>query len=396
MKRYHWKRKTTQLVTLLLISLIPTLGLFRIDLASASFFIVGRQVGWSNFPFLSGLAIFIATAPILTYMTIGAVWCGWACPQNLLSEWANNLTYKLLGKRADVRVDGDGMIVAPSKNKVVNWLVLGTNLLAASAILAFVALMFFYTPADMWTFAISGSNRQTNMLVMYLFTVFLIFIDIAVVRYFFCDYACLYRLGQRMFKTKDALHVAYDASRSSDCTKCNYCATTCITSIQPTNIRSFDACIDCGECIDACNQLHAKTGTAGLLSFEIGEEGSGMTWGRKLAKVFGSFNWLVGAFFLLGCILMVWGVVTEKTVDEKKLMLEQQKIQRVAHVCNQQCARLQATCNGKNIAGCYRAAACKCACSLQQDPSNALSSSWRQCVKNSNAHAMASSSPPSP
>lgn len=388
MKQYHWKRKSSQLFTLLLICLIPSLGLFRIDLASASFFILGRQVGWSNFPFLIGLALFVATAPIITYMTVGAAWCGWACPHNLFSEWANNLTRKLLGKRADVSVDGEGMIVAASKNKLVNWIILGANLLAASMVLAYVALMFFYTPADMWHFVVAGSSRQTNMLVMYLFAVFLIFIDIGVIRYFFCDYACLYRMGHRMFKSKDALHVTYDAARSADCAKCNYCATNCITSIEPTNITRYDACIDCGECIDACNRLHAKSGTAGLLKFELGE--GGITWRKKITQVVSRFNWLVVAFFVAGVVSMVWGVATQKVVDEKKMMLEQQKIQRIAHVCNMQCEVEQKACSGKNITACYRAAACKCACSLKQDPANSLAPSWKQCASENAARANAS------
>jgi len=77
------------------IALIPATGLLRIDLATASFSILGHQIWWSNFILVSGLALIFATAPVLTYMTIGTVWCGWACPQNLLSEWANNLTHKL-------------------------------------------------------------------------------------------------------------------------------------------------------------------------------------------------------------------------------------------------------------------------------------------------------------
>ena len=109
---------------LLLIILVPALGLFRIDFASASFYIRSLQVEWTNYPFLFGLAIVVITAPIITYMTVGSVFCGWACPQNLFSEFANGLTHKLLGKRADVRVDGPGLIVAASKNKAVNWLVL--------------------------------------------------------------------------------------------------------------------------------------------------------------------------------------------------------------------------------------------------------------------------------
>lgn len=389
MKQYHWKRKATQLVTLLLIALIPTLGLFRVDLASASFFILGRQIWWSNFPFLCGLSIVIATAPILTYMTIGAVWCGWACPHNLFTEWANDLTHKLLGKRADVSVDGAGMVVAASKNRVLNWLILGASFLAASMALALVALMFFYSPHDMWTFITAGSDRQVNMSIMYFFAVFLIFIEIAVVRYFLCDYACLYRVGQRLFKTPDALHVSYDVSRSSDCSKCNYCATSCITDIEPTDIKIYDACIDCGECIDACNRLHAKSGTRGLLSFGIGEGRSGTGWRETLGKFVPRAFWLVGAVFLLGSAMMAWGFVMQKPIDENKLLQEQQKIQNIAHVCNRQCAPEQDACNGRHLASCYRAAACKCACSLKQDPLNPLGDSWRQCVQNSTAHAEA-------
>lgn len=378
--KFHWKRRSTQLGMLVLIVLVPTLGLFRVDFASASFFIMGRQVSWSNYPFLFGLAIVVGTAPIITYLTVGSVFCGWACPQNLFSEMANGLTHKLLGKRADVRVGGTGMIVAASKNKLVNWMILGGGFLLASATLAFFFLMFFYTRSDMWAF-ITGENRQPSMIVMYLITTLLIFIDIATVRYLYCDYPCLYRVGLRLFRSRDALRVSYDASRSSECEKCNYCATSCITDIQPTNIRITDTCVDCGECIDACDRLHTKSGNKGLLSFKIGNSDDELSWRKMLGKSFTRFKWLVSAFFLLGCALMVWGVASQKVIDNKRLLLEQQKIQRIAHVCSKQCAKLQATCSKKYIAGCYHAAACTCACSLQQDPSNALSNSWRQCVK---------------
>ena len=97
---YRWKRRIVQFATLILIVLVPASGLLRIDLTSASFLILGHQVLWSNFTLVSGLALVFVTGPILTYMTIGTVWCGWACPQNLLSEWADKLTHKLLGKRA--------------------------------------------------------------------------------------------------------------------------------------------------------------------------------------------------------------------------------------------------------------------------------------------------------
>jgi hypothetical protein len=387
--QYHWKRKATQLGVLLLFTLIPTVGLLRIDLTTASFFVLGHQIWWSNFPFVIGLALVFATAPILTYMTIGAVWCGWACPQNLVSEWANNLTYKLLGKRADMRVDGEGMVVAAAKNKAANWVVLITIILSASFVLALIPFLFFFPFSDVWAIVSGGFGQQTNWFILYLFVVLLIFVDIFAVRYFLCDYACVYRIGQRIFKTQDALHVTYDASRSDTCSKCNYCATTCITNIEPTNIKQYDPCIDCGECIDACNRLQAKSGGIGLLRFEVGEKGGKTTWREKLGEIAARFNWLVGAIFLLGCVMMVWGIVTQPTIAVPISHDEQLKNQQIARICSSKCATLQASCNGKNIDGCYRAAACKCECSLEQDPGNALSGTWRQCVQNNTAHEQA-------
>lgn len=381
--KFHFPRRLTQFATLLLTALIPALGIFQIDLASASFVILNHQIWWSNFPLLFGLAAIIITAPIITYMTIGSAWCGWACPQNLVSEWANNLTYKFLGKRADVRVDGKGVVIAASKNKLINWLMLGVIFLVASMLLAFIPIMFFYPIKDVWYFVTFNSDQKAASFMQfpYVFITVLIFIDIALVRYFFCDYGCMYRMGQKIFRTKDALHVKFDASRSDDCSKCNYCATSCLTVIQPTNIHIYDPCIGCGECIDACNRLHEKTGTLGLLSFEVGKQGKNSTWTQKLSEIFSSFNWPAGVVFILGCGMMIWGIATQAPIEVKISPAAQHKAQQIARVCNSQCAAVQSTCSANHLEGCYRAAACHCACSLQHDPDNADSGLWRQCVQ---------------
>ncbi len=392
---YRILRRATQLATLLVIALIPALGVFQIDWALASFHIMGHQIWWSNFAFIFGLAVVLTILPVITYTTVGAIWCGWACPQNLLAEWANNLTYKFLGKRADVRVDGKGAIVAAAKNKALNWLVLGAIFLGAAMVLALVPVLFFYTPHEVWSFVTFGSNNTSGYIQFpYLFSVLLIFIDIAAVRYFMCDYACLYRMGQKMFKTRNALHVSYDASRSDDCAKCNYCATLCITDIQPTSIKMHDNCFDCGECIDACNQLHEKTGTPGLLNFKLGEHQEGSTRQKILAIVFTRFNWLMGSIFLLGAAMMMWGIYTQPPIAPQVPIEQQLKERQITRACSNQCVEQQALCKAGRIAECYRASACKCACFLQQDPGNAASSEWRQCVEHYTAEAGAFRSRP--
>jgi polyferredoxin len=388
MTQYHWKRRAVQFGTLFLIALIPAVGLFRIDLTTASFSILGRQLWWSNFTLVAGLALVAATAPIITYMTIGTVWCGWACPQNLLSEWANKMTHKLLGKRASVDVSGQ-LVVAANKNKAINWILLGLLFLAAALVLALIPFMFFFSPKEVWGLFTSGAQFSTFMQRLYYFLAFLIFVDIAVVRYFWCDYACAYRIGQKIFKTKDALHVAYDATRSADCAKCNYCSTACITSIKPTDIKSYDSCIDCGECIDACNRLHQKSGTPGLLNFELGEHRGATTFRTKIRDVLSRFNWLVGAIFLAGCILTVWGVVAQPKEVPQLSPEAQQHVQQLAAMCHTQCVSHIGECKQGNVAACALASACQCQCSLEHDPSNPRVPEWRQCVKTNTANAKA-------
>lgn len=385
--QYRWKRRLVQFATLMLIALVPASGLLRIDLTTASFFVFEHQIAWSNFTLVFGLALIFATGPILTYMTIGTVWCGWACPQNMLTEWANNLTYKLLGKRASVEVGGDGLIVAAAKNKLINWMMLGLSFLLVSLLLAVIPFLFFYTPRQVWGMVTFSNTEMFSPFMLYLFMVFLIFIDIAVVRYFLCDYGCLYRIGQRIFKTHDALHVTYDATRSDDCSKCNYCATSCITNIQPIAIKPLDPCINCGECIDACDRLHAKNGTLGLLDFELSSKTEVKSWYRKLGSMLLHTNWLVAGLFFVGVAMTVWGIVTQPEELPPVPLAVQLKAREVARICGEQCAPQQILCKTGNMVGCYRAAACKCECSLQQDPSNPAAAEWQQCAQRNRASA---------
>lgn len=376
---YRWKRRLVQLATLLLIALVPASGLLRIDLASASFFILDHQVSWSSFALVSGLTLLLVTMPILTYITIGSVWCGWACPQNLLSEWANNLTYRLLGKRANVEMGGDQLIVAAAKNKWANWTLLGTSFVVMSLLLALVPMLFFYTPAELGAMLSYRDPEQLSPLIIYLIIAFLVFVDIALLRYFVCDYVCFYRMGQRIFRTQDALHVSYDAARSADCAKCNYCATACITRIQPTRIQPYDSCINCGECIDACDKLHRKSGTPGLLDFELSSKSAATSWQRAMGAAMLK-NWLPVMLFLAGTSMTAWGVATQPVEPPRVPLAVQQKARMIERICNEQCAQQQAACRNRSMEGCYLAAACRCECALQHDPGNVASSEWRQCV----------------
>ncbi|WP_298156707.1 4Fe-4S dicluster domain-containing protein [Ferrovum sp.] len=271
--RFHLHRRMVQGTTLLLVILVPALGLFRIDPRAGALVVLDRQIWFADFFLIAGLWIILLSLLVMLYSTAGTVFCGWVCPQNIFSEWANYMTHRLLGKRAEVSLDGQAPVIAPAKNRVWNWVLLGLSFVLASMFLGVIPLFYFYDPSTILAFLLWRSDPALASSLHWIYAVFvlIILVDIAVIRHFWCRFACVYRVWQHSFRTRETLHVRYDASRASACEKCNYCVTSCFIEIDPRKTDVYDSCINCGECIDACNRLQAKKGNPGLLSFEFGE-----------------------------------------------------------------------------------------------------------------------------
>jgi polyferredoxin len=309
--RYHGKRRISQVIALLLIALIPVAGLFRVDMQAGNFVILGRQVWWSDYFLMLGFWTMLAAGAVMTYSSIGTVWCGWACPQNTVSELTNLLTFKLLGKRARVTIDSENSKVASSKNNPLNWVILMLGILLVSLPLAFIPLLYLY-PADAVASLVTltpDARLPRFTAYLYFVIVFAVFLDIALIRHVLCRYFCLYRMWQHIFKTKQTLHVEYDSAREADCAKCNYCETSCFLDLNPTQFKIYDSCINCGECIDACNKLHEKDGAKGLLQFEFGEKRKANSWRDNVDNLASRLGW-AGAIFTIGAGLFVWGFAT--------------------------------------------------------------------------------------
>jgi polyferredoxin len=309
--KFKWKRRTLQIAILLLLVLIPVSGLFRIDPENGALVVLGWQIWFADFFLITGLWITIVSILVALYSIAGTVFCGWACPQNTVSEWANHMTHKLLGKRAEVSLDGEALKVAAAKNKLLNWSLLGLAFIGAAMFFALLPLLYFYPPDVVWSFVTFKKDPRLAGSLHWIYTVWvlMILLDIAVIRHFWCRFACIYKVWQHSFKTEQTLHVLYDSSRATECEKCNYCVTSCFISLDPRKTEIYDSCINCGDCIDACNALQAKKGNAGLLKFEIGQREQ-----RKIRKfrdnsmsLLGRLKWTM-PIAILGLALLTWGV----------------------------------------------------------------------------------------
>jgi len=308
---YRWKRRVFQAVILLLLILVPVTGLFRIDPENGAFVVLGWQIWFADFFLITGLWIMLASALVALYSVAGTVFCGWACPQNTLAEWANHMTHKLLGKRAEVSLTGEAPKVAAAKNKALNWTLLGLSFLAAAMLFALLPLLYFYPPDVVWSFVSFREDARLAGSLYWIYSVWvmILLLDISVLRHFWCRFACVYKVWQHSFKTRETLHVLYDANRADECEKCNYCVATCFIKLDPRRTDIYDSCINCGDCIDACNILHAKNGETGLLRFELGQRKSDTIskFRNNSMSMLSRFRWTT-PFAALGIIMFSWGI----------------------------------------------------------------------------------------
>jgi len=321
---HHWRRLSQWLVVTALV-LIPITGVFRIDTMAGAFHMLDYQISFSDIAIVMGFWVMVATGLIFLYSWAGSVFCGWICPQNTISEWANALTAKLLGRRALIMdVTGIQMQVARRKDNMLNKVVLFGSFLLISMLFALVPLLYFFEPSVIWSFiSMHPVPLAKDLLWIYLVCVVMVLIDVAVMRHLVCKYMCIYRVWQHSFKTQDTLHIAYDTTHSDDCEHCNYCVDSCFLDIDPRQAQVFDSCINCGDCVAACDDLHSKSKkmtNMGLLSFKFGADGHktnglGSLLGRGRAAMVGT---------LLGLLVFVVGVMNYQpytlVVDRAELL----------------------------------------------------------------------------
>lgn len=309
---HHRRRRLIQLAALAVLVLVPVSGLFRIDPVAGALVVLDRQIWFSDFFIVFGLWIFLATLLVLLYSVAGTVFCGWVCPQNTIAEWANYVTRALLGKRAEVSLDGAPVHVTASKDRAFNWTMLGLSFIGAAMLVALVPMLYFYPVSSVASFVTLRADPSLPGSLYWIYGVFvlIVLLDITVLRHFWCRFICVYRVWQHSFKTHQTLHIAYDRARAADCVGCNYCVSKCFIDLDPRSTDVYDSCINCGECVDACDTMHRKQGVPGLLRFEFGRRTAPAAAPRRRtseASLLGRSRWAL-PFSALGLAMFAWGV----------------------------------------------------------------------------------------
>lgn len=263
--------------------------------------IVNRRFTILGFTFLPTdtilLAIFVVglLLSVFTFTALfGRVWCGWACPQTVYMEFLVRPIERLF----DGTVGRGGQ-----KRKVAPWRVAG-KYIAFFIVCVYLANTFlaYFVGVDALRQWVTQSplEHPIPFAVMALATTAMM-LDFCWFREQMCLIACPYGRFQSVLLDENSLIVAYDKQRGEprgkkrkrqnddlpvigDCVDCGKCVTTCPTGIDIRDGLQME-CINCTQCIDACNDVMAKLGRApDLIRYSSQAKDAGLVGGLIRAR----------------------------------------------------------------------------------------------------------------
>jgi cytochrome c oxidase accessory protein FixG len=301
-RRLRWAADGALIAILLVIPWIRIAGepLVRFDVPARKFHVFGLVIFPQELYFLWLIVIGLALSLFFFTALAGRLWCGWACPQTVITDVYDAVARFIQGWSRG----------APPK-QIAAWRQLATHLvwMLFAAVLGFHLVAYFAGPERLIQGAAAGTLTPTLTGFFGVATT-LAYLDFAFVRQTFCKYLCPYARFQGVLFDADTLVIGYDARRGEprgklgkadgDCVDCGLCVAVCPTGIDIRKGLQYE-CIACTHCIDACNGVMQQVGRApnliGYRSLVSLERLRSVRILRPRVVIYGALLALVGASF---------------------------------------------------------------------------------------------------
>ena len=273
-------RKVIHFICFLVFLALPFTKVLRFDIPRQKVFFAGFEILISEFSILFFAMMFLMFVVAAVAIVYGRIYCGYACPQMIFSEWSTALeawAARMAQKLAPVRL-----------RKVLGKALFLAILAVASVFLAFVFMAYFIEPRDLLHRLLHLDLTSVGGILGASVTLFT-FLDFALLKQKFCTTICPYGYFQGFLQDKETLLVAYQDPTSA-CIDCKKCVRVCEMEIDIRNGPYQIECMHCGDCIDACAEVLARLGHPGLIHYSWGggaATGTGpwyRRWGFRDAK----------------------------------------------------------------------------------------------------------------
>lgn len=249
-----------------------------IDLEHRRFFFFFIEIWPQEFYYVAGLLIMAGIGLFLVTSVLGRAWCGYTCPQTVWVDLFVHVERWLEGDRnARFRLDKAPWTFSKVRKRVAKYLIWIVISVATGG-----AWVFYF--ADAPTLLIDLVTGQ-GVMIAYVTVAILTattFVFGGLMREQVCTYMCPWPRIQGAMTDENSLIVTYhdwrgeprgrhrkseDAQVLGDCIDCNQCVAVCPMGIDIRDGSQLE-CISCALCIDACNNVMARTGgTPNLIAY---------------------------------------------------------------------------------------------------------------------------------
>lgn len=254
-----------------------------IDFSNTRFYFFFIELWPQEVYYLTGLLILAAVGLFLMNAVAGRVWCGYLCPQTVWTDLFLAIERFFEGDRREhMRADGQPLTfnrLMRKAGKHVTWLMVAWwtggawVLYFADAPTLVKDLATGEAPfmAYLWigiltftTYALAGHMREQVCLYMCPWPR----IQAALTDEYALNVTYRYDRGEPRYSAKKSKQLRAHGQPAGDCVECLQCVHVCPTGI---DIREGSqlGCIQCGLCIDACDNVMRKLGRAtGLIAYD--------------------------------------------------------------------------------------------------------------------------------
>ncbi|HWA62997.1 MAG TPA: cytochrome c oxidase accessory protein CcoG [Caulobacteraceae bacterium] len=297
-----------------------------VDFTGRRFYFFFIQLWPQEVYFITGLLVMAALALFLTTALFGRLWCGYACPQTVWTDLYIAVERLFEGDRnARMKLDASPM----SLDKL--WRKGGKHLtwIAIAAATGGAWVFYFHDAPTLWKTLFIGQGPLTAYVSAAVLTA-TTYLLAGTMREQVCTYLCPWPRIQGAMLDEHSLQVTYRKDRGEprgphkknepwegrgDCIDCNQCVVVCPMGIDIRDGAQIE-CINCGLCIDACDEIMEKVGRPkGLIAYDTDHQVDARACGVESKHRFvRSRTIYYGVALALVTGLMLWGLSTRSPV----------------------------------------------------------------------------------
>lgn len=283
-------RQLTQAGFFLLFILAPVFDIFRLDLNLKHFIFFGLDWTLGLDDFLAGRAsaaqaslnivlrgflplLGVGGALIYVSWKWGRLYCGWLCPHFSIVETINQTLRRAIGKQSlwdKKRLPARNPDGSETPHDAIWWFAVIPLVICCSILWAVVLLTYLLPPAEIYG-NIWHASLTRNQTIFLTAGTLAFFVEFMFARHLFCRYACAVGFFQSLawMANDKAMVVGFKRERAKDCSTCfSACDHVCPMRLNPRNVkRMMFACVQCGQCVDACEHTQADNPGGTLLDW---------------------------------------------------------------------------------------------------------------------------------